>query len=250
MPNAGLEGFLIVKKVKIFLPAIVLSLFSASCVLLSVAPRAYETLPENIQIGSLKTEGIFVYTEKDYAKNADKNPIFIQGKIKNPAFNIKDFLSVSEAKKKIWDYTIVSSGGTVGIQCGFAVYTNKEGENIQFDISPISFNKNYLEFPDAVSKQDVPIPYMIAKFHDEKGRCYKVFAAAIGKYTHNSPKYLVMDTKQEFSVFFENNLAARFSGRAYKIYSETDPELLKEYVGVLNGVFRGIRKYEKGILLF
>jgi len=131
--------------------------------LLSVAPRAYETLPENIQIGSLKTEGIFVYTEKDYAKNAGKNPIFIQGKIKNPAFNIKDFLSVSDAKKKIWDCTIVSSGGTVGIQCGFAVYTNKEGENVQFDISPISFNKNYLEFPDAVSKQDVPIPFTMKK---------------------------------------------------------------------------------------
>lgn len=232
-------------------------LFSlASCV--SISPREHERLPENIHTSPLVEEGRFVYSERETNQADGKNTVLITGKSGRQKFNLKDELFASGLEKRVWNFSVKSAeSGNFGdseenrfdVEVKFDVDSDDE-EDKKYQISPVSFEGNHIEIPDRIDTDSVQIPYMVSKIHDENGMCYKVFVTERSRFSPKNSKYIVLDTKQEFSVFLENSLVATFSGGVYKIYSEEKRSLLKKYAAVLNGIFRGVQRYEKGLYLF
>lgn len=228
----------------------------ASCV--SLSPREYERLPENIQTSPLVEEGSFVYSEREF-NNADaENTVLITGKSGRQKFSLKDEIFSSGLEKRAWNFSVKSAkSGNSGdseengfdVEVKFDVDSDDE-EDKKYRISPVLFEENHIEIPDRIDTGSVQIPYMVAKIHDKDGICYKVFVTERSRFSPDNPKHIVLDTKQEFSVFLENSLVATFSGGGYKIYSEEKRGLLKKYAAVLNGIFRGVQRYEKGLYLF
>ncbi|MDE6774530.1 MAG: hypothetical protein K2J14_07895, partial [Treponemataceae bacterium] len=125
----------------------------------------------------------------------------------------------------------------------------ESGKNERFDVAPVVFGENRLSFAGSITERDVSGPYLVADIHDAAGRRYTVFALERAAYRLKTPKHIVLDTKQEFSVLLGNRLVARFSAIQYHIYAGAPVELLETYVSVLNGVFRGLQKYENGVLV-
>lgn len=228
----------------------------ASCV--SLSPREYEKLPENIQFSPLAEEGRFVYSERELNKVDGENAVLVAGKSGKQKLSLKDEILSSGLEKRVWNFSVKSANsGDFGdsaengfdVEVKFDVDSDDE-EDKKYQIYPVSFDENYIEIPDRIDTDSVQIPYMVAKIHDKDGMCYKVFVTERSRFSPKNPKYIVLDTKQEFSVFLENSLVATFSGGGYKIYSEEKCGLLKKYAAVLNGIFRGVQRYEKGLYLF
>ena len=222
-------------------------LLHVSCVALQ--PIGYETPPEDIQIPPVETSGVFVYTERAYARRAQESPVLIRGTIENPAFSLKDAVQFSADRKKVWDFTVLSRGMSHAVRCDFTVRAAESGKNERFDVAPVVFGENRLSFAGSITERDVSVPYLVADIHDAAGRRYTVFALERAAYRLKTPKHIVLDPKQEFSVLLGNRLVARFSATQYHIYAGAPVELLETYVSVLNGVFRGLQKYENGILV-
>ena len=223
-------------------------LLHVSCVVLQ--PIGYEKPPEDIQIPPVERSGVFVYTERAYARRAQECPVLIRGTIENPAFSLKDALWVSADRKKVWDFTVLSRGISYAVRCDFTVRATDSGKNERFDVAPVVFGEHQLSFAGFLTERDVSVPYLVADIHDAAGRRYTVFALERTAYRLKTPKHIVLDPKQEFSVLLGNRLVARFSATQYHISAGAPVELLETYVSVLNGVFRGLQKYENGILVF
>lgn len=222
-------------------------LLHAACIALQ--PIGYEMPPEDIQVPPVEKSGVFVYTERAYARCAQENPVLIRGAIENPAFSLKDAVLFSADRKKVWDFTVLSRGLSYAVRCDFTVHTGENGKNERFDVAPVVFGGNQLSFAGSITERDVSVPYLVADIHDEAGRRYTVFALERTAYRLKTPWHIVLDTKQEFSVLLGNRLVAHFSASQYHIYAGAPVELLETYVSVLNGVFRGLQKYENGILV-
>lgn len=237
-------------KISFLLVVLVLLTFLTSCV--SISPNEHETIPENIQTFPLVENGKFVYRESDFKKSNDENVILIIGKSGRQKFNLKDELFTSGVEKRVWNFSVNFANPTeedFDVEVNFDVDVKKEDDK-KYQIAPVSFENNYIEIPDRIDTFDVEIPYMIANIHDKDGIIYKVFVVERTKFGPKNPKHIIFDSKQEFLIFLENNLIADFSSAEYNIYSEEHADDLKKYSAVLNGIFKGVQRYEKGLYLF
>lgn len=229
---------------KYFLLITLIYLPYISCV--SFVPNKQEKLPQDIQISSeIIEEGKFVYNKNKFRNEKFENTIFISGKLGKQKNNFKDRIFNSEVEKRSWKSQIQFNNEVFNIDVKFDVQANDE-EYKKYEIELISFEENYIEIPDRIDTNDVEIPYMISRIHNEYGVCYKVFVVERARFCPKNSKYIVLDKNQEFSILLENTLVATFDSKRYKIYSKDNLVLLKKYVAILNSIFEGIQKYEKG----
>lgn len=237
------------KKSKLyFFPLVLVFLFNiSSC--LSISPREYENLPKDIHTFPLVEEGHFVYNEKDFKKMNNKNAVLITGKSSRQKFNLKDEIFTSGVEKRLWNCSIESENDNFSVEVKFDVNL-KDDDDKKYQIEPVLFKNSYIEIPDRIDTNSIQIPYMLAKIYNENGTCYKIFIVERSKFGPENPKHIIFDSKQESSIFLENNLVATFSRDKYKIYSQEKSEELKIYAAVMNGIFKGVQKYDKGLYLF
>lgn len=237
------------KKSKLyFFPLVLVFLFNiSSC--LSISPREYENLPKDIHTFPLVEEGHFVYNKKDFKKMNNKNTVLITGKSSRQKFNLKDEIFTSGVEKRLWNCSIESENDNFSVEIKFDVNL-KNDDDKKYQIEPVLFKNSYIEIPDRIDTNSIQIPYMLAKIYNENGTCYKIFIVERSKFGPENPKHIIFDSKQEFCIFLENNLVATFSSDNYKIYSQENSEELKIYTAVMNGVFKGVQKYDKGLYLF
>lgn len=79
----------------------------ASCV--SLSPREYEKLPENIQTSPLVEEGSFVYSEREFNNADTENTVLITGKSGRQKFSLKDEIFSSGLEKRAWNFSVKSA---------------------------------------------------------------------------------------------------------------------------------------------
>lgn len=215
----------------------------SSCVLIPVNQSDNKSLLQEYKTDEIVSSGIFYYDKCDCL---DKNSILITGKVSRviEKSTFTAFFS-EEYEKRNWTFCIQRNNSKLNKKAVLTI-TKNSSEYDEYSVDRIDTSNGFIEFPYKITYKNQDTPFEILRIFD--GDFYSVIITNEKK--RNNIHHIVKDMNQIYYIVDKDLVLASFTGKDYQIYSEEKKENLIEYIAIINGVFAGIRKYEKGFYLF